>query len=143
MGKGLLGAIEEVFPDIPSLICHFHFLRDIGKDLLDADYRALRNRLTKSKIRKALKSKAKDFEQKRGKRMADLANIDADSEFASVKTALLLIYWMFDTSSLSGYGFPVDMQHFIFYKRLMAGHEKIDQLYGPKGVSLSTNSKNC
>jgi hypothetical protein len=50
MGKGLIGAIEEVFPGIPFLICHFHFLRDIGKDLLDDSYRDLRNRLTKSKI---------------------------------------------------------------------------------------------
>lgn len=132
MGKGLLAAIEDVFPDIPSLICHFHFLRDIGKDLLDDDYRTLRNGLTKSKIRTALKSKAKDFERKLGKHMQDLANIDADPEYASVKTALLLIYWIFDRSSLSGYGFPFDMQHFIFYKRLVAGYKKVDKLHGQK-----------
>ncbi len=129
MGKGLLGAIEEVFPQVPSLICHFHFLRDIGKDLLDDDYRALRNRLTKSKIRVALKSKAKDFEEKLGQKMQDLAKVNVDPDLASIKTALLFINWMFDTSELSGYGFPFDMKHFIFYHRLISGYEKLKRLH--------------
>lgn len=133
MGKGLLGAIEEVFPEIVSLICHFHFLRDIGKDLLADDYRDLRNRLTKSKIRVALKNKAKDFEKKLGKQMKNLAKIDANPELASIKTALLLIHWMFDTSFLSGYGFPFDMKHLLFYQRLMAGYEEVKHLYERKG----------
>jgi hypothetical protein len=133
MGKGLIGAVEEVFPGILFFICHFHFLRDIGKDLLDDKYRDLRNRLTKSKIRGALKNKAKDFEKKLGKEMKALSKIGANPEFASIKTALLYIHWMFDTSSLSGYGFPFDMKHFLFYRRLIAGCEKIKQLYDIKG----------
>jgi len=64
--------------------------------------------------------------------MQDLASIDANPEYASIKTALLLIHWIFDTSSLSGYGFPFDMQQFIFYKRLVAGYKKIDKLHGRK-----------
>lgn len=133
MGKGLLGAIKEVFPGIISLICHFHFLRDIGKDLLDDAYRIVRNHLTKSKIRVALKSKARDFEKKLGKQIKDLAKIDDDPELASIKTALLIIHWIFDTSSLSGYGFPFDMKHFLFYQRLIAGYEKTKRLYELKG----------
>jgi hypothetical protein len=132
MGKGLLGAIEEVFPGIPCLICHFHFLRDIGKDLLEDDYRALRKLLKKSKIRTALKSKAKNFELKLGKHVKYLASMDADSGHAAAKTALLIIHWIFDASSLSGCGFPFDMRHFLFYKRLVAGYEKIRKLYGLK-----------
>ena len=133
MGKGLIGAVEEVFPGVLFLICHFHFLRDIGKDLLDDKYRDLRNRLTKSKIRVALKNKAKDFEKKLGKEMKELSKIDANPELASIKTALLFIHCMFDTSSLSGYGFPFDMKHFLFYNQLIAGYEKIKLLYNTKG----------
>jgi hypothetical protein len=129
MGKGLLGAVQEVFPQVSSLICHFHFLRDIGKDLLDDDYRDLRNRLTNSKIRVALRSKAKDFEEKLGQKMRDLAKIDGDPELAATKTALLFINWMFDTSSLSGYGFPFDVKHLLFYHRLISGYEQMKQLY--------------
>ena len=40
MGKGILSAINEVFDGIPVFICHFHFLKDIGKDLLDKEYSA-------------------------------------------------------------------------------------------------------
>jgi len=133
MGKGLIGAVEEVFPGVLFLICHFHFLRDLGKDLLNDKYRDLRNRLTKSKIRVALKSKAKDFEKKLGKEIKNLSKIDANPDLASIKTALLLIHCMFDTSSLSGYGFPFDMKHLLFYHRLIAGYEKIERLYNTKG----------
>lgn len=45
MSKGILSAIEQVFPGIPDFICHFHFLRDLGKDLCGADYDILRKRL--------------------------------------------------------------------------------------------------
>jgi hypothetical protein len=37
MGVGILAAIKEVFPGVPDFICHFHFLRDVGKDLLEPD----------------------------------------------------------------------------------------------------------
>lgn len=133
MGKGLLGAIDEVFPTVPSLICHFHFLRDIGKDLLDADYRILRNGLMRSRIRTALKNKVKDFEKKLGQTVKDLVKVDADLALASIKTTLLVIHWMFDTSSLSGYGFPFDMKHYVFYQRLISGYATIKSLLDQTG----------
>ena len=34
MGKGILAAVAKVFPGVSDFICHFHFLRDIGKDFL-------------------------------------------------------------------------------------------------------------
>ncbi len=36
MGKGILAAVGKVFPGVPDFICHFHFLRDIGKDFSSA-----------------------------------------------------------------------------------------------------------
>jgi hypothetical protein len=45
MGVGILAAVKEVFDRVPDFICHFHFLRDLGKDLLEADYDAIRQRL--------------------------------------------------------------------------------------------------
>ena len=27
MGKGITGAVDAVFPDVPAFICHFHFLK--------------------------------------------------------------------------------------------------------------------
>jgi hypothetical protein len=45
MSKGILAAVAEVFPGLPDFICHFHFLRDAGKDLLGAEYDTVRKRL--------------------------------------------------------------------------------------------------
>jgi hypothetical protein len=38
MGKGILAAVATVFKRVPDFICHFHFLRDIGKDLFEEEY---------------------------------------------------------------------------------------------------------
>ena len=35
MGRAILKAVATVFPTVPDYICHFHFLRDLGKDLFD------------------------------------------------------------------------------------------------------------
>ena len=45
MGHGILAAVQRVFAGVPDFVCHFHFLRDVGKDLLEADYDAIRQRL--------------------------------------------------------------------------------------------------
>ena len=66
MGKGIVVAVEEVFPGKPDFICHFHFLKDIGKDLLEDDYQRIRNRLRKLKIRTLLRQKAKTLHKTMG-----------------------------------------------------------------------------
>jgi len=74
MGKGILSAIEEVFPGKPDFICHFHFLRDIGKDLMGNEYKQIRNRLKKHKIRGSLRQMARNLE---GAVVQDLRAIEA------------------------------------------------------------------
>ena len=59
MGRGIISAVEEVFPGVVDFICHFHFLRDIGKDLLLDDYTALQKQLRKLKVRTLLRLRAK------------------------------------------------------------------------------------
>jgi hypothetical protein len=47
MGIGIMRAVEAVFSGIPDFICHFHFLRDVGKDLLEEDNQLIIKRLKK------------------------------------------------------------------------------------------------
>jgi hypothetical protein len=58
MGAGILAAVDEVFPGVPDYICHFHFLRDIGKDLFQREHDHIRSRLRchgiQGKLRKVL-----------------------------------------------------------------------------------------
>ena len=58
MGGAILAAIAVVFPEIADFICHFHFLRDIGKDLLSQDYQTIMTLLKKFHIRGSLRRKA-------------------------------------------------------------------------------------
>jgi hypothetical protein len=56
-------AVEKVFPDSLDFICHFHFLRDIGKDLLEAEYDNIRKSLTKHGIGGKLNYRLRKFKQ--------------------------------------------------------------------------------
>ena len=64
MGRSIGIAVQEVFPAVADFICRFHFLRDIGKDLLQDEYTALYKRLQQLKVRALLRQKAKYLEQK-------------------------------------------------------------------------------
>lgn len=63
MGKGILSATEEVFPYVAKFICHFHFLRDLGKDLLEKEYSTIRNILKKYRVRTSLREQARGLEK--------------------------------------------------------------------------------
>ena len=55
MGKGISNAVKEIFPDSPDFICHYHFLRDLGKDLFGKENDKIRGRLSKHGIQGKLR----------------------------------------------------------------------------------------
>jgi hypothetical protein len=138
MGKGILSAIAKVFPDKPDFICHFHFLRDIGKDLMEDEYKQLRNRLKKHKIRGLLRQMARSLEgsviQDRRAMEALKASMKKGGDVTSfgempAVCAFALIHWAFDTSAqLNGYGFPFDLPHLLFYHRLKAVYALVEAI---------------
>lgn len=130
MGKGILSAVETVFQGVPDFICHFHFLRDIGKDLFEEEYAVIRNRLRKHGIRKLLAKRLKALEEMvedaPGSICAfsdgiDAGHIDPEALGKTPATvAYAMVRWAFGTSELDGYGFPFDCPHLVFHQRLMA-----------------------
>ncbi len=146
MGKGILAAVAAVFKDVPDFICHFHFLRDIGKDLFEEQYVTIRNRLRKHKIRPLLGKKLKEL----GKTIDDdpravralASGIDGSRvdpcimERMPTLAAHAMVHWTLDTSELDGYGFPFDCPHLIFYQRLKALRDMVnDGLIKNKALS--------
>jgi hypothetical protein len=137
MGKGILSAVETVFCGVPDFICHFHFLRDIGKDLFEKEYSIVRNRLKKHKIRTLLRQKLKTLKKivDADPQLVDtLANgiggggLDpAMMEKMPAPAAYAMIHWAFDTSLLDGCGFPFDCPHFIFYQKLIELHRMVNE----------------
>lgn len=129
MGKGIVSATDEVFPGLPDFICHFHFLRDIGKDTLHEDYVALQKRLRKLKTRSLLRQKAIYLGKKIRVDSQTIIEIKRSIEKGACETvsfehipliaAYALIQWVFDSLCKSrGYGFPFDRMDLDFYRRL-------------------------
>jgi len=140
MGKGILVAVEKVFPGKPDFICHFHFLKDIGKDLLEDDYQWIRNRLKKLKIRTLLRQKAKTLHKTMGVENRAVQALKAWTDKEPIETssfhqmphvaAFAMIHWALDLSGeLNGYGFPFDLPHLLFYQRLKKIYSFIEQIW--------------
>ena len=151
MGQGILSAVKTVFNGIPDFICHFHFLRDIGKDLFEKDYSKIRTRLKKHKIRGVLRQKAKALEKiinddpkAVGQLLTSVNNGQMDPSFLQSMPAMAayaMIHWAFDTSDqLDGYGFPFDCPHLIFYQRLTAVHGFVRR-YSRLGMYRAKNNR--
>jgi hypothetical protein len=148
MGAAILNAIKEVFPKIPDYICHFHFLKDIGKDLFGHDYTTIRRHLKTHAIRSHLRKTAKGLKKA----------IDADPDILhclhdyletkplhEAKMPLmplvmiyLIICWVLEAKQGShGFGFPFDRPHFDFYHRLQEAYPDLQRLK-PKMANSAT-----
>lgn len=139
MGAAILKAVKAVFPKTPDYICHFHFLKDIGKDLFGHDYSTIRRHLKTHAIRNHLRYTAKGLKQA----------IDADpdtrhclNEYLESKPphetpmrlmplvmVYLIICWVVEAKQAShGFGFPFDRPHFDFYRRVQEAYPDLQRL---------------
>ena len=139
MGVGIVAAVEEVFPGIADFICHFHFLRDVGKDLLLEDYQNMIRQLRGHRVRALLMQKARYLGRKTGPDSDVIADLKTSLEDGELKidllqqipthAAYLLIHWAFESPSESrGYGFPFDRSHLEFYRRLREVHHFLKKI---------------
>jgi menaquinone-dependent protoporphyrinogen IX oxidase len=140
MGAGILSAVKKVFPGVADYICHYHFLRDIGKDLFGIEYARIRSELSKYSIRASLGKIVKGLEEKI-ETQPDLANsldgyLKDEGKSGNVLPrvlAYILSNWILDANSeLNGYGFPFDRAHLIFYKRLKTARSIVENLSAKK-----------
>ncbi|KPA17944.1 hypothetical protein MHK_001838 [Candidatus Magnetomorum sp. HK-1] len=136
MGIGIMGAVKEVFQNIPDYICHFHFLRDIGKDLLLDDYQRVIKSLKDHKIRKSLRQKKRYIGEKVRDEIGLIEEIILGERIATTETKSLpeiavytFIQWIFEAPRQSkGYGFPFDTPHLDFYNRLKKMHQELSKV---------------
>jgi hypothetical protein len=139
MAQGISNAVTEVFPGVLHFVCHFHFLRDIGDDLLEKENDIIRNHLRKHKITSKLRKRARQLEQ-----IID-NNPDLDSAFhadveggqlsncplelAPVVSTYSLIRWALDGKNQGGgYGFPFDRPYVTFVQRLRVLYDHLERL---------------
>ncbi len=148
MSKGIIKAVGIVFPNVLDFICHFHFLRDLGKDLLGVEYDNIRKRLTKHGISGKLNYRLRNFKQTIDDNLQLIDMLDNHESNCkcelvgnvSVIAAYSLIVWAFDGKKQgNGYGFPFDRPHLEFVKRLKEIHSNLAQLIE---INLNNDYKN-
>ena len=111
MGSAIDNALTEVFTGVPHLLCHFHFLRDIGKDLLGKEYDTIRTRLREHKIATKLRECARALKKiiDDHPELVDLFHGGIESgqlpdslvEFLPVVSTYSLILWTLGTVNMS------------------------------------------
>jgi hypothetical protein len=148
MGAAILHAIEEVFPSVPDYICHFHFLKDIGKDLVGHDYATIRRHLKTHRIRSQLRKTAnglkKAIEDDAGTRqglhhyLKSKQLHEPQTPLHPSVTAYLIINWVLEARIEShGFGFPFDRPHLDFYLRLQEAYPKLQELKQKMAAGVS------
>lgn len=129
MGGGIGKAVATVFPDIYDFICHFHFLRDIGKDYLEPAYAKLRNCMRSHGVSSRLHELAREMRNRlseQSEQPATLAQalLNAESQenrdlMALASTYSLTLWALQGKLCGNGYGFPFDRPLLDFGERLL------------------------
>lgn len=137
MGTGICKAVAEVFPGIPDFVCHFHFLRDIGKDFLEPAYGELRKRLRTHSISSRLCALAREARQgicEQSSNVALLAKaletVDRleDTKLLTLASTYSLALWaLHGKYSGDGYGFPFDRPLLEFAERLLELNRRLQE----------------
>jgi len=131
LSKNIHAAKEAVIPDAPDLICHYHFLENVGKKLCEKPHVTLTKQLRRLKTRAALAMLRRDMVRwsRRGESSLSLQRIQellsqperaADLDLVTLRrlVAYVLLRWLDDFGSdLHGEYFPFDLPSLAFYRR--------------------------
>jgi hypothetical protein len=135
MSKGIISALEEVFPGTRVFICHFHWLRDIGKDLLKDDDSLLGSILRGFKVKPTLSKFSREYRAliRKYPTLSKCLDVEVDDFFKQRLpeeiVAHLIIEWIQDyTNELDGYGFPFDRANISLVDRMTKASEYLQQL---------------
>ena len=143
LGKAMINAIAELLAeeglDIADLACHAHFLKDIGKDLLEPSHAALRGVFRKLKVRPNLRMLARDLGRKLGGAVESVRQEVGEWLEGEAKDRTLpkgraglgavrsIAQWVLDyEADSSGDDFPYDRPYLDLYLRCILAIKAID-----------------
>ncbi|MEA3546320.1 MAG: transposase [Thermodesulfobacteriota bacterium] len=138
MGTGIGKAVATVFPDVHDFICHFHFLRDIGKDYLEPAYARLRKCLRSHGTSTRLHSLVRELRPLlavQSDQTAVYTKAITNTEFLensnsiSLASIYSLVLWALQGKHCGdGYGFPFDRPLLGFADRLLELEQLMPEL---------------
>lgn len=143
LGPAVTDALDQLVAGlgiiIPILACHFHFLRDIGGDLLKQSHDQLRDLVRHWKIRSHLAALARDLGRDLGPALAEAKqdltvwreHVEQGHRLpegpAGVACVRALAQWVLDfAADGQGDGFPFDRPYLHFYERGFQMRRAID-----------------
>ncbi len=139
MSAAIIKAVSTVFPNTLDFICHFHFLRDIGKDLLGPEYANIRRKMREYGITSKLQRRLRSLKHiiDKNTQLIDMlesqqhesACCEESLKYMPALAALSLIHWALDGKNQgNGYGFPFDRPYLVLTQRLKIIHSELEQL---------------
>lgn len=139
MFKANLAAFAIVFPGVPHFVCLYHFLRDVGKDLMEDDYSMLRSGLkryaTCTRLREISK-KAKitiGADEAQYHKCIKTYGLSGLSKLPYGLIAYVLTEWIRNyESELDGYGFPFDQGYLVQFQRMKDVYQFLESM--PSGI---------
>ena len=136
MGRGIISALDLVFESVIHVICHFHLLRDIGKDLLQELYRKVQKTLSNKEIYAEIRYQTHALEKAvGGKQIAEklfyqVARQDklTSKELLSGTLYGFLLNLKSHENKGEGYGFPFDRPKVQYYKQICSIYNELLQI---------------
>jgi hypothetical protein len=139
LSSAIRNAVLAQWPKLPIFYCHYHFLADVGKDILGDHYKRIRTLLRESEIRPELRRFLKSITKKLGERRDEARlicqNLD-NPEFLKGKGRSLkatsvaagIAEWILSAAAEgAGRGFPYDLRHLTFCLRTQRALEILDR----------------
>jgi hypothetical protein len=129
MRSGILHALEEVFPGMPIRICLFHFLRDLGKDLMQGMHTDLGIAMNRVGIKSTLKSILRSLPDYNQKTLYEIEQgFSSDREGVEIMAIRDILETLLDINGSSGYGFPFSLKHMNFFIACAEAGKKLSDL---------------
>jgi hypothetical protein len=126
MAQGIRKAVKEIFPAAQWKVCSFHFLKDVGGDMLRAVHDSL-----KYAVRDALKILKESRKDLVGlvEDLGQNVRKKDKSRYEHLQWIISMIDRIADyRSSLNGQGFPFDLPHLAFWNRFSEISQVLEQL---------------
>jgi len=126
MSAAIKNAVTEVFKNVPHRLCHFHFLKDIGKDMLQDLHQPLKSSV--KNLQKQLNEFRNELDTKR-LRMNSVKSLKRTQLYECYSWLISIIDRINDyENDLSAEGFPFDLSYLTFFERCQELHDTIETM---------------
>lgn len=129
MRAGIISAAMEVFPNIPIRICLMHFLRALGKDLMEDMHTDLGRMINRVGMKSSLDRILGEMPDYNQETLYEIENgFCTDRGRMENMSIRRMLETLLRTTGSSGYGFPFTMKHLNFFTACMEADKNLSEL---------------